>query len=247
MRIVIIIPARYDSTRFPGKPLALICQKPMLNRVWEKCKGAVNEENIVIATDDSRIYDHCITNKMNVMMTNPHCLTGTDRVAEVSTKIDADAYINVQGDEPLIDPQDIIKVIDAYDGSMIVNAMTPIKDEEEYFNLNVPKVAFNQNYELLYMSRAAIPANKKNKFEKAWKQVCIYAFSKKALLDYSNLTRKTTFEAIEDIEILRFLELGYKVKMIEIQSVSIAVDVPEDLIKVENKIKKEKFNEIYTS
>ena len=167
-------------------------------------------------------------------MTSSNCLTGTDRVAEVAKIIDADIYINVQGDEPLINPQDIKSVID--EGikypKKIINCMCPIKNENDFFNANVPKVVFAPNGELLYMSRAAIPANKTLTFLEAFKQVCIYSFPKEALLNYAAVSSKTNLESIEDIEILRFLELGYKVHMIKVSDSSIAVDTPEDLSRV---------------
>ena len=142
----IIIPARYKSSRFPGKPLADINGKSMLRLVWEKCSHVASEDDILIATDNSKIKDHCDKNGLQVVMTSSNCLTGTDRVAEVAKIIDADIYINVQGDEPLINPQDIKSVID--EGikypKKIINCMCPIKNENDFFNANVPKVVLHQ-------------------------------------------------------------------------------------------------------
>jgi 3-deoxy-manno-octulosonate cytidylyltransferase (CMP-KDO synthetase) len=239
MRIIVVIPARYNSSRFPGKPLANICGVPMIKRVWEQCCLAIGKENIVIATDDMRIQQYCTDHHMSrVLMTSPNCLTGTDRVAEVATLIEADVYVNVQGDEPLINPEDILHVIEAYKNSNteVVNAMSRIKDEEEFFSYSIPKVIFNEEGNLLYMSRAPIPSNKKNAFLGGWKQVCIYAFSKNSLMNYRN-NKKTSFENIEDIEILRFIERGCQVKMVEVNSDTISVDFPEDIIKVEKRIR----------
>ena len=114
----------------------------MILRVWEKCVSACSEDNVIIATDDSQIEDHCLNFGMNVIMTSETCRTGTDRVSEVSTSLDAGFYVNVQGDEPLIDPQDIKKIIDSYrkNPDATYCAMTEIKDEEEYRSPNIPKV-----------------------------------------------------------------------------------------------------------
>ena len=125
---LIVIPARYDSTRFPGKPLVDICGKSMIQRVWEKCVEALNAEQVIIATDDDRIIKHC-QEKMNTVLTSKNCLTGTDRIYEVSNKIKSQIYINVQGDEPLILPEDIQKIIKQSQAnpSSVINGMANIK------------------------------------------------------------------------------------------------------------------------
>ena len=234
MNFIIVIPARYASSRFPGKPLAKINGKTMLERVYEKCCLAVEKKNIIVATDSKKIVDHCKKKKLNFLMTSTKCLTGTDRVAEVSKKIRRDFYINVQGDEPLIKATDLIKVINyaKKNPNKIINAMCGIKNRKDYFNFNIPKLVFDKSKNLVYMSRAAIPSNKKNKFVKSYKQVCIYSFPRKMLKTFSNQKVKTLNEKIEDIEILRFIDLGFKVKMIEVSESSIAVDTKEDLKKV---------------
>ena len=231
---LLIIPARFKSSRFPGKPLVDIKGKSMIFRVWEKCVSACSEDNVIIATDDSQIEDHCLNLGMNVIMTSGTCKTGTDRISEVSTSLDAGFYVNVQGDEPLVDPSDITRVIDEYrlNPYMTHCAMTEIRSEEEYTNPNVPKVVVNESNKLLYISRAGIPANKQNSFCKSMKQVCIYAFPKKHLQEYGTNKSKTSLEEIEDIELLRLVERGFEVQMVEVTGSSIAVDTPEDLIKV---------------
>ena len=235
---LIVIPARYQSLRFPGKPLADIKGKSMLQRVWGKCLLSTNAEQIIVATDDVRIEKHCMSNSMNVIRTPVACLTGTDRVAEVAKKISASFYINVQGDEPLIDPADIDKVIAAYrqEANISYCAMTKIDKKEDYYNRNTIKVVFGKNDRLIYMSRAGIPANKEGSSIPTMKQVCIYAFSKKHLMEFGLGKNKTKNEEIEDIEILRLLELGYKVSMVEVNSSSVAVDTPDDLKKVISRI-----------
>lgn len=235
MEPVIIIPARYQSSRFPGKPLAEIRGKPMIVRVWEKCVMALDPKLVYVATDDHRIESCCNEYNINVIMTGGDCLTGTDRVFEASRNIDADIYINVQGDEPLIDPTDIDLVIDAAakHPGIVINAMCPISTEEDFRSTTVPKVVARPDGRLLYMSRAPIPTDKKESFIEAKKQVCIYAFPEDALSQFAGVTEKTPLEAIEDIEILRFLELGFEVMMIEVSGASVAVDIPEDIRRVE--------------
>lgn len=237
-KYIVVIPARYKSTRFPGKPLINLCGKSMLQRTYEQCLKVVPKELILVATEDQRIVDHCNTNGMNVILTSDDCLTGTDRVAEIATLVDADYYINVQGDEPLFNPDDIIKIIEGielYSGE-VINGYCAINSEHQYRSLSIPKVVFRPDGRLLYMSRNAIPGNKQGEFVKAWRQVCIYAFPKLALKAFSNLNGKTILEEQEDIEILRFLELGFEVRMLGLSDVSIAVDNPEDVELVEKTI-----------
>lgn len=231
---LIVIPARYDSTRFPGKPLVDICGKSMIQRVWEKCVEALNAEQVIIATDDDRIIKHCQEKKMNTVLTSKNCLTGTDRIHEVSNKIKSQIYINVQGDEPLILAEDIQKIIkqSKANPSSVINGMANIKSSTDHQNPNIPKVVVDKKNNLLFMSRGAIPISKNLEFISAKKQVCIYAFPYEALNIYGSMTQKTPLEQIEDIEILRFLEMGINVKMVELSDLSIAVDVPEDLKKV---------------
>lgn len=231
---LVVIPARFKSSRYPGKPLADIKGKSMIFRVWEKCVSACSEENVIVATDDLQIEEHCLNHGMNVIMTSDNCKTGTDRVSEVSQKFEAGFYVNVQGDEPLIDPSDIVKVIDEYklNPNMTHCAMTEIRSKDEYINPNIPKVVVNESNKLLYISRAGIPANKQNSLCKSMKQVCIYAFPKKHLLEYGINKSKSSLEGIEDIELLRLIERNFEVKMVEVRGSSLAVDTPEDLEKV---------------
>jgi 3-deoxy-manno-octulosonate cytidylyltransferase (CMP-KDO synthetase) len=230
----ILIPARYESSRFPGKPLADIHGKPMIQRVWEKCVAAVGEQLVYVATDDERIASAVAGFGGQYIMTPSHCLTGTDRLAEANKTLVLDFIINVQGDEPMIAPNDIIKIRDAFiaDPSQIVNAYTSISDDEDPFTTTLPKVVLSKSGKLLYISRAAIPMNKNAEADNCYKQVCIYAFSKSHLSFFSENNAKTPIENIEDIEILRFLENDISVKMIEVENVGIAVDTAQDLEKV---------------
>ncbi|MFY0678046.1 MAG: 3-deoxy-manno-octulosonate cytidylyltransferase [Neptuniibacter sp.] len=236
MNYAILIPARYESTRLPGKPLIKIAGKAMIQRTWERCCQAVSSEKVYVATDNLEIKKAVLGFGGQVVMTSSSCLTGTDRLAEANKILDFDFIINVQGDEPIINPEDIKVVIEAYkkQPETVVNAMAPIKNKEEFFSLTVPKVVFDEEKNLLYMSRSPIPGSKDAKFNFGYKQVCIYAFSKMHLEYFCRTSKKTLFEEVEDIEILRFLEGGVKVRMIEVQGGSIAVDVPNDVLKVES-------------
>jgi 3-deoxy-manno-octulosonate cytidylyltransferase (CMP-KDO synthetase) len=239
MRYVVVIPARLKSTRLPEKPLIDLFGQSMIQRTYNQCLKAVDKSLLYIATDSDKIADHCTLLGMNVIMTSDSCLTGTDRIAEFSKKINAEYYINVQGDEPLINPDDIrimINSLDAFDGE-ILNGYASIDNSHDYESRSVPKLVFRKDKRLMYMSRSPIPGNKSASFEKAYRQICIYGFPKKALEDFSKEAHKTLFEDIEDIEIVRFLELGYDVRMIEMSADSIAVDNPEDVEKVLNKLK----------
>ena len=231
---LVVIPARYQSSRFPGKPLADIHGKSMIQRVWGKCVEVTGPGSVLVATDDDRILEHCQDHDMQVELTSSDCLTGTDRLYEVAKKRKSDIYINVQGDEPLISPEDIKAVLQAAqkEPGITFNAMCSIKNQDDFSSSNVPKVVTRKDGRLLYMSRAPIPTNKQLGFEKAMKQVCIYAYPRDVLITFGSLKEKTPLESIEDLEILRLLELGYKVKMIEVSGSSVAVDTPKDLEKV---------------
>ncbi|MDC3144456.1 3-deoxy-manno-octulosonate cytidylyltransferase [Pelagibacteraceae bacterium] len=231
---LIVIPARYNSTRFPGKPLVKIKDKTMIQMVWESCVMSSSVDNVVIATDDSRIAKHCEKVGMNYVLTSKKCKTGTDRLIEVAKKHTYDFYVNVQGDEPLVSDNDIRKVIEFHkkNKNQIVNCFTKIKDKKEFMNLNVPKVVINKKNELIYISRSPIPINKKNEFKKAYKQVCIYCFPRSVLLRKGIYNKKSNVEKVEDIEIIRFLEYGDKIKMLELKKTTVAVDTPSDLTRV---------------
>jgi 3-deoxy-manno-octulosonate cytidylyltransferase (CMP-KDO synthetase) len=239
MNPAIVIPARWKSSRFPGKPLALIAGRPMLDRVYERCSRAIDPSRVFIATDSERIRAHCDRAGMRVVMTSESCLTGTDRVHEASSHIDADVYINVQGDEPLIEPADIRAVLlewQAHPGA-VVNAMCRIAAARDYLNRNVPKVVSAPDGRLLYMSRAPIPTDKDGAFCGGMRQVCVYAFPREALARFAMHGEKTPLERIEDIEILRFIELGIDVRMLTVGGASLAVDIPEDIERVEAAIR----------
>jgi 3-deoxy-manno-octulosonate cytidylyltransferase (CMP-KDO synthetase) len=231
---IVVIPARLASSRLPGKPLIDLMGKSLVQRTYEQCLKAVPKELVYVATDDVSIMDHCAQLGIQAILTSTHCLTGTDRVAEVAREIEAEYYINVQGDEPLMNPDDILKAIQAiadFPGE-VINGYAEVDDEALYLSLTIPKVVCAPDGRLLYMSRSPIPGNKTGKFKISWRQICVYAFPRKALFDFTESPGKTPLEELEDLEILRFLELGYSVRMIQLSPDSIAVDTPEDVNKV---------------
>lgn len=234
----VIIPARYHSTRLPAKPLLPLHGVPMVVRTWQQCIKAVDRDNVYVATDSEEIRSVCEEYGIQVIMTSEECMTGTDRVAEVATKINSSIFINVQGDEPVLNPEDLKKVVDISlkNPDEIINGACLISSESQFRDFKIPKVVMNKDNKLLYMSRGPIPANKTNRFIKAWRQICIYAFPRSALEDFSNCQSKTPLEEIEDIEIIRFLELGWEVRMVELSDQSISLDSPEDVLLIENAI-----------
>jgi len=238
MNYVVIIPARYGSTRLEGKPLIRLCGIPMVVRTYQQCIKVCPPEKVFVACDDERIKVVCEQYNIQVLMTSSDCLTGTDRVAECAQQLDADVYINIQGDEPVFDPKDLetfIKAVQQFP-SEVLNGVCEIKDEELFKCGTIPKAVMRADSRLLYMSRAGIPISKNHEFIKSWRQVCIYAFPKKALEIFKKQKAKTPLEQIEDIEILRFLELGWEVRMIPLSMQSVAVDTPEDIPRVEKVI-----------
>jgi 3-deoxy-manno-octulosonate cytidylyltransferase (CMP-KDO synthetase) len=237
-RAVVVIPARYKSSRFPGKPLAKINGKEMILHVAEKAEQAVGKENVYVATENSEIAVVVRKNGYKVVITSDKCLTGTDRVSEAAEEIDADIFVNVQGDEPMIEPEDIKRAIDLKkkNPNHVINCMSPICKEDTPEDKKIPKVICDLNNNLLYCSRNVLPGNKAGKTKDVYKQVCIYAFSKKQLNDFKSET-KTPLESQEDIEIVRFLEKSVPVKMLLVENVSYAVDYLEDITVVENILK----------
>jgi len=239
MRPLVVIPARFESSRLPGKPLVQLCGVPMIVRTWRQCVKSIEADRIVVATDDERIEAVCAENGIVSHRTSAHCLTGTDRVAEVATRIEASTYINVQGDEPVFNPADLTALIEAAARypSEVLNGMCDIKEEDVFRSTTVPKVVARPDGRLLYMSRASIPTGKDLRFSKASRQVCAYAFPPAALRDFAAAPAKMPLEEVEDIEILRFLELGYEVRMLPMSDQSIAVDVPADVPRAESRIR----------
>lgn len=240
MKIIAVIPARYQSSRFEGKPLAEICGKLMIERVYLQAKKVVEFDEVYVATDDERIYKACTERNVNCIMTSSDHPTGTDRVGEVARKVPADLYVNIQGDEPLIEPDTIRKAIipfleNADTDIQVTNLMTEIHDPVDLINFTVPKVIAAEDGRGVFLTRSAAPFPKGNIDAHYYKQVCVYGFTPQALEFYCTYGKehgKAKIEAIEDIEILRFIENGYRVQFYEVDSQTIAVDTPNDLKRV---------------
>ena len=236
LRILGVIPARYKSSRFEGKPLCLIKGIPMIKRTYTQALKSKQLTKLVVATDSNIIKEYCEKENIPVVMTNENCLTGTDRIAEVAINEHYDLYVNIQGDEPVIDPNSIDEIVKDFkkygDNYIAYNLYKVIHSKEEVNSETIIKTIVNETDELMYMSRSGVPFNKSKNAPIFKKQVCVYGFTKKALELFSSRD-KTINEQFEDIEILRFLDMGYKVKMKETNVDSIAVDIPDDVIKVE--------------
>ena len=234
-KVAVVIPARYKSSRFPGKPLAKIKEKEMIIWVAEIAEKAVGRENVYIATENEEIVDVVKSYNYKVILTSDTCPTGTDRVAEAALEIDADIIINIQGDEPLLNPEDIKKVIKAKLDfpEHVINCMAPVNKYETAESRKIAKLVTTLDSDLMYMSRNPIPGTKTGYADNQLKQVCIYAFTREHLKEYAKEGIKTPVEFQEDIEIIRFLEKGIKVKMVSVDGATVAVDYPEDITIVE--------------
>ena len=239
VRALGVIPARYKSSRFPGKPLVEICGVPMLKRTYLQAVKSELLNDLIVATDDKRIFNYCVSENIPVAMTSGSCLTGTDRLAEAVLQDkykNYEIYINIQGDEPVIDPSVITQIIDQYkiytDQYIAYNLYKIIDDENEINSDTIIKVIVNEKDELMYMSRFPVPYSRTGIRAEHKQQVPVYGYTLEALELFSR-HEKTVNEQCEDIELLRFVDLGYKIKMCETEAVSISVDVPSDVQKVE--------------
>ena len=247
MKIIAVIPARYKSSRFEGKPLAEICGKLMIERVYLQAKKVKEFDDVYVATDDDSIYNACIERNINCVMTSSSHPTGTDRIGEVAKMIPADLYVNIQGDEPLIEPETIRKAIIPFlenpdTDIQVTNLMTEIHDPVDLINFTVPKVIASADGRGIYLTRSAAPFPKGNIDAHYYKQVCVYGFTPDALDFYCTYGKehgKAKIESIEDIEILRFIENGVRVQYYEVDSQTIAVDTPNDLERVRAYVKEQ--------
>ena len=240
MSTSIIIPARYGSSRYRGKPLVKILGKEMVIRVADICNKIKNVK-VFVATDSKKIANVVKKYGYKCIFTSSSCLTGTDRVAEASKKIRSKIYINVQGDEPTIDTKDIKKVIETKKKfpNHVICGYDKVHDFENPSSINLPKVVVNSKGELIYISRSLVPGKKKISQKIQYhKQVCIYAFNKKQLKKFYSMKRKSETESFEDIEILRFFDLNEKIKMVKLNSNSVAVDEIADVKKAEKLLAK---------
>ncbi len=240
MNIIGIIPARYGSTRFPGKPLVLIAGKPLIQHVAERCRSARSLSEVIVATDDTRIWE-LAQNFCRAEMTSPDHPSGTDRLAEIVQRSKCDAAINIQGDEPLIDPAVIDAVAGALADADISTAATPIHAEHEYADPNVVKVVVNTANRALYFSRRTIPfvrdaasgsvAGQLAAFP-FLKHIGIYGYRREALLRLVKFP-VSPLERAEKLEQLRALENGMSIAVVRVDYDSVGVDVPADVPRVE--------------
>lgn len=241
MKIIGVIPARYKSSRFPGKPLASICGKPMIWWVYQQAKKVTDFTDLCVATDDKKIMSVCESFGLNVVMTQSKHPTGSDRVAEVATKIDGELYVNIQGDEPLIAPEMIQQVIRIFDDASVYfgTLKNKIDSIEEIQSSSTVKVVTDKNDDALYFSRSVIPSNiKEMRNSQVFRHVGIYAY-RHDFLQWFGHTPQSSLELSENIEPLRAMEHGYKIRVIETPYRSIGVDLPEHIPMVEKRILEE--------
>jgi len=237
-KVVVVIPARYGSTRLPGKPLVLLAGKPMIQRVYERASLAQRAGSVIVATDDERI----ITAVQNfgglARMTRGDHRTGTERVAEVAAHEAGDVFVNVQGDEPLLDPAAVDTAVDALleePAAAIATVATPIKTPADIMDPNAVKTVLDFESNGLYFSRAPIPWVRDTAAKiqvRHLKHLGLYVFQRDALLEYPTLPQGE-LERIEQLEQLRWLENGWKIRVAEVAHDAVSVDVPEDVPRVE--------------
>ncbi|MGF6906600.1 3-deoxy-manno-octulosonate cytidylyltransferase [Fusobacterium sp. PH5-44] len=244
MKFLGVIPARYKSTRLEGKPLKNICGYPMIQWVYQRSKLS-KLDDIVVATDDIRIKEVVESFGGNAIITKGDHSNGTSRIAEVCEKMkDYDVVINIQGDEPLIDPKMINQLIDAFkdDSNLVMSTLKEkIKNFELVENPNIVKVITDKNEMALYFSRSPIPYPREKNEEIYYKHIGIYGYKRTFVIEYSNM-KETLLEKSESLEQLRVLENGYKIKVIETPYKVIGVDTKEDLERVVDYITQNKID-----
>ena len=240
MKIAAIIPARYNSTRFPGKPLAILGKNPIIQHVYERTKNSGIFDEIIVATDDQRIFDAVENFGGKVVFTSPKHKSGTDRVAEVCSKLDCDIIVNIQGDEPFILEKPLLKLISVFENKEIEVASLMHKIQKNVNNPNNVKVVCDKDNFALYFSRAAIPFPRDSEATKIsyYKHIGVYAFRKEILMRFVQLP-VGKLERIEKLEQLRLLENGIKIKMVETDYRGIGIDTPADLREAEKILKKQ--------
>ncbi|MFT6924343.1 MAG: 3-deoxy-manno-octulosonate cytidylyltransferase (CMP-KDO synthetase) [Crocinitomicaceae bacterium] len=238
MKIIGIIPARYESSRFPGKPLIDLKGKTMIQRVYEGAKKATKLSQVIVATDDQRIYDHVKSFGGEVIMTSESHTNGTDRCAEVASQMDCDVVINIQGDEPLVDFRQLDQLCDAFNDSDVSIATLGIKGvtEADRDNPNRIKIVLDENSNAMYFSRSAIPNTANGKPEITenfpfYRHIGLYAYKSDTLAELTDLA-PTQLEKVESLEQLRWLYYSYKIRVVETDIETPNIDVPEDLKKV---------------
>jgi 3-deoxy-manno-octulosonate cytidylyltransferase (CMP-KDO synthetase) len=237
-RVIVVIPARYGSTRLPAKPLVSLAGKPMVQRVYERAKMAGSAHRVIVATDDERIVKAVEAFGGQARMTRPDHRTGTERVAEVAAHVEGEVFVNVQGDEPLLDPAALDAAVSSLleePAAAISTVATPIKTPADIMDPNVVKAVLDFDGNALYFSRAPIPwvRDTTNKVHVNYlKHLGLYVFQRDALLEYPTLPQGE-LERIEQLEQLRWLENGWKIRVAEVEHDAVSVDVPEDVARVE--------------
>lgn len=233
-KVLGVIPARYGSTRFPAKVLAPLHGRPLIEWVWRQAKKASSLDDVWIATDDERVAQAARGFGAHVVMTSPDCASGSDRIAQAVADLDVELIVNIQGDEPRMDPRTIDAAVEALRNdpqAAISTAKVRLKTIDDLNDPNVVKVVCDQRGRALYFSRSALPSMARAEpFEaiKAFKHLGLYVYRKAALLAFAKLPQ-TPLERIEKLEQLRYLESGYEIQVIEAEHDSIGVDTPEDL------------------
>jgi 3-deoxy-manno-octulosonate cytidylyltransferase (CMP-KDO synthetase) len=241
--VVVVIPARYGSSRLPGKPLVSLGGKPMIQRVYERAKLAQRADRVIVATDDERIVKAVQAFGGEARMTRPDHRTGTERVAEVAAHEGGDVFVNVQGDEPLLDPAAVDTAVGALleePQAAISTVATPIKLPADIMDPNVCKVVLDFDENALYFSRAPIPWVRDTAGHvqaRHLKHLGLYVFRRDALLEYPTLPQGE-LERVEQLEQLRWLENGWKIRVAEVEHDAVSVDVPEDVARVEKLLQK---------
>ena len=238
VKVVVIIPARYASTRLPGKPLVPLAGKPMIQRVYERAKSAARVDRVVVATDDGRIVKAVEGFGGEARMTRADHRTGTERVAEVAAHEEGDVFVNVQGDEPLLDPAAVDTAVESLledPAASIGTVATPIKTPGDIMDPNVVKTVLDFDGNALYFSRAPVPwvRDTASKIQvRHLKHLGLYVFQRDALLEYPTLPQGE-LERVEQLEQLRWLENGWKIRVAEVEHDAVSVDIPEDVARVE--------------
>jgi len=243
VKVVVVIPARYASTRLPGKPLVSLAGKPMIQRVYEQAKLATRADRVLVATDDERIVKAVEEFGGEARMTRSDHRTGTERVAEVAAHEEGEVFVNVQGDEPLLDPVAVDTAVSSLleePAAAISTVATPIKTPADIMDPNVVKTVLDFDGNALYFSRAPIPwvRDTISKIQvRHLKHLGLYVFQRDALLEYPTLPQGE-LERIEQLEQLRWLENGWKIRVAEVEHDAVGVDVPEDVARVEKLLQK---------
>lgn len=237
MNVIGVIPARYQSVRFEGKPLALLGGRPMIQHVYERASQSTLLTALVVATDDQRIFDAVVGFGGSAVMTSPNHRSGTDRVAEAAGKTEADVVVNIQGDEPFISPKVIDQLVEPFRSESdieMTTLMRPIENDRDLNDANVVKVVADRRGFALYFSRSLIPYPRSRPTgPHAFEHIGLYAYSKRFLADYSQM-EPAALEQTEGLEQLRVLEHGRRIRVVETgDHMGLSVDTLEDLERAE--------------